>query len=378
MLQLTIALIATFNLCLGYVLGAKFGLGIELPAVRLPSLRRKKGGDDEPLVQPPVEAAEESTPEPTAAAAPEPQPAPAEDEDLMSGLAAFQAQLAQMGQELQDSQDDAEAFDANAKHIQDANHAYLETAQSKIDQLPDESQRESASAGVEEVGRISEEFDALVGEGLDSDEARAKLVEKSGELTEKVGEVRESQEESSRAAAADAAAEAGIATLDSLLGQIDDVLNDGSDEKFRAAVLVRRDPSEDEEGASEKLRAKITELIRDAAPSAELVAAYDDDQLLLMMDEGAIDEMTDRIDSVRQQIAETKFVVDGKELTNTITCAIADMPGAESRDEVLDRLREAMEESVRFGANRTFHHDGNFPTPAPPADFEVVGQTVEL
>ncbi len=49
----------------------------------------------------------------------------------------------------------------------------------------------------------------------------------------------------------------------------------------------------------------------------------------------------------------------------------------ESRS-VLEAVREAVDESVRFGPNRTFHHDGNFPTPAPPADFEVVAQTIEL
>lgn len=378
MLLLYIALIATLNLCIGYVLGATFGMRTELPAVKLPKVRRSKSVDDEPLVQAPSES-------PVRDAAPPPPAAPAEteeDQDLMSGLAAFQAQLAQMGEDLKDSRDDAEAFDANAKTMQDANHAYLESAQQQIDKLPEgDVRRDSAAAGVQEVGRISDEFDAIVDEGLEDEQTRAKLVDKSDELSEKVTEVRETQAEQDRAARSTAAAEAGLATLDSLLGQIDAALSDGAEPKHRTAVLVRRDAAEAEqtdEGLAQKLRAKVRQIVRDAAPDAGLVAAFDDDQILLMLEEGDIDAMTERIDTLRQQIEKTTFTVNGAQHSTTITCAIADLPGAESHDDVLECLKEAMDESARFGANRTFHHDGKFPTPAPPTEAAVEPQTVEL
>ncbi len=101
-------------------------------------------------------------------------------------------------------------------------------------------------------------------------------------------------------------------------------------------------------------------------------------RFMMLLDEADLQAVTDQVESLRREVAETTFVRGDEHLHTTITCAIADLPGAQSREEIERRLEEAMAESGRLGNNRTFHHDGTFPTPIVPENNSVTPRTVEF
>jgi hypothetical protein len=77
---------------------------------------------------------------------------------------------------------------------------------------------------------------------------------------------------------------------------------------------------------------------------------------------------------VRQRVAATQFMADGREISATITCALAQVETDNTADGLLGLLVEALDEAKRYGGNRTFLHDGKSPTPVVPPDFHLAPQ----
>ncbi|MCA9239489.1 MAG: hypothetical protein KDA37_04790 [Planctomycetales bacterium] len=378
-MHLYIAFVAALNLCVGYVLGAHFRV---LPELRIPSVRLRKreegASSDEPLVQPVAP----TTPEAGAGLT---------NEDIESGLAAFQHQLAEMGKRLEESQSDAQAFGACAKDMQDANHAYLENTQKQIDGMaPEDERRKAVESGAEEVGKISAEFDSIVEQGLDKEETRASLIEKTSELNEKVAEVK--QEVADAVAEQPAAAndiqapdrtapevqpaaptespvgvgEAVLATLDHLLEQVDGALEADDTTRCRVAALILTDPLASGDNPVPdwftSVQGRIPELIGQSLNAPNLVEVSDDTQCVALLDERDLDSVFKQVETLRSEIAKTTFTKGVEKLNTTVTCVVVDLPGTETSEEVVRRFGEAAEEARRQGRNKTYHHDGMFPT----------------
>ena len=68
------------------------------------------------------------------------------------------------------------------------------------------------------------------------------------------------------------------------------------------------------------------------------------------------------------------FVADEQPIQTTLSSAIADVGNSRDVDSVYGQLHEAVAEARRYGANRTFWHDGNFPTPVVPPDLALPGE----
>jgi GGDEF domain-containing protein len=287
-----------------------------------------------------------------------------------------------MGQELRDSEKDAELFGEHALDIQKANHAYLETAQQQIEQLEsDDRLHETVATSAEQVGKISDQFDSILEQGLEDEDARACLLAKSDELNEKVSEVH--QELATKAEPTEAVrGEASMmATLDDLLSRLDLALAEDERTPTGLAVMIRADPPAEkglDTGVLDGVNTKVAALLQGAMEDPQDAAPIDQGRFMMLFDQTDLQAVTDRVESLRREIAETTFVRGDLHLHTTITCAIADLPGAESREEIKRRLEEAMAESGRLGRNRTFHHDGTFPTPIVPEDNSVTPRTVEF
>lgn len=194
---LFIAVVATLNLCIGYAAGVYLG---QMPG--LPSLPRRKPVDPpEPAVsldgatqkkpkpkkskakKPPAEETPEPAEEPTASA-----PSAPSAEEVMDSMAAFQAQLAKMGAEMQASVEDEEAFGECADRLQQANHDYLEQAHQTIEDIDGDEGCDAAGCrdvlaeNAKRVGESSEEIDTLLADGVPDEEQRAELIEKTTDL----------------------------------------------------------------------------------------------------------------------------------------------------------------------------------------------------
>lgn len=431
---LYLAFCATLNLCAGYVLGVYCGW---LPWGEA-SLRRepKELADEEPLVQiapmgteeanvasqaAPEEVAEPiAEPEPALQAAapadlppaaPEPAPEPAQTKpsvaDMMNGLAAFQNQLASLGQEMNDSSENAQEFDDCASRMQEANHAYLDKAQETIEQLDESDEQEKAAPvrevlvdGKERVGKLSEDFDAICDEPERDEETRSRMLDQSNLLTESTASLDELLQQSILAAGIDPNApdpepvvkeapqptfnvdpENGLATIDSLLSQIDELLNE--DQPLLVAT-VRIDPLAEDyidagKGFEEQLLTQLGGLTGELIAVGQGVAIQEEaNQVMLLLSGDNADQASRRMERIRQEVEAATFFTPDAELRATVTCAVAECVPGESREDLLEQIEETLAESERYGGNRCYHHDGKFPAPVVPEELTITPRKISI
>lgn len=423
---LFIAIVATLNLCLGYVMGVWIG---ELPS--LPSRKPKDPPEPALDLNPEIETDAKPAAKKTAPKKPAPKPEPPAEEEasaskptpeqVMEGMAAFQAQLAKVGAEMQASVDDEDAFGECAGRLQQANHEYLEQSKTNIEELSSDPNDHDAivcsellAENTKQVGEKSEEIDSMLADGVPDEATREKLVDTTSDL-EKLVQSGENTIDTKAEGSADAKpedepaaednnadqADAGelaadgdstdedsaggddpLAKLDAAQRAIQAALDVGVDELVVATV--QRDPLEDA-GADDatsleaKLFEAVTEIVSEYVDDSHVVAPQEDGSLLLALTGDTPQKATERIEQIRQLVEKATFVDGSDKVKATVTCALADAAGGLGREQIIENLHEALGESAQHGANRSYHHDGSFPAPVNPDEsIEVESRTITL
>ena len=81
---------------------------------------------------------------------------------------------------------------------------------------------------------------------------------------------------------------------------------------------------------------------------------------------------------LRQTIEKTCLGSDGTEIRVTVSCAVVASASEESAGGLIRRAEATMQEAKRYGSNRTFLHDGKYPTPVMPPSFSIEEKQVTL
>jgi hypothetical protein len=376
--------IATVNLAVGYALGARMGLPARL-SFKLPKLRRVA---TEPTSAAPQPAA---APEPApvarkvAAAVAAPQPAApaaksADKANMLAGLAAMREKLGSVSLDLHESIDSPEEFDACATKLQEANHEYLERAQETIERLGElgaegdrraEEAAEAVSAGCGEVAALSTKVDELLTGELD-DAKRAALLTSADAIVE-------SAERVADATAAQAGIDPKFDSIDLLFDRLETLLESALDERPTLLAAIELDPL-DEAGGDDVLvatiRQEVASLIAEIAPGAPTFGGGARCLVLLQGDD--IDAATERVERMRQTMAATTFRQGDGAVQATVTCTLAEVSGGVGRGAIESQFAQVMIEADQGGRNRTYHHDGAFPTLVPAAELRVAPRFVTV
>jgi hypothetical protein len=399
---LFVFLIAIVNLAIGYALGA--GLNLSSLMQLLPQRDEKPViadiDDATPLTRaPPItESATSSTAETDAPVTDE---SPSVAINVMASLREFREKLNNANVELKLNQQDAEKFGESATKLQAANHEYLEEAGEAIKKLEELSAagdvvasatREAVSTGATEAAAISSEIDSLIESGLDSEEAREKLVAKSETLNEVAVEAEKTAVEIAATVEASTPEpeapeeQASLVTADSTTDEIDrlfdhleSLLAEAQDDAVSHVAVVRIDaPAEAE--ANDALTSALEETISELAKEllAEGQTFVPGRPALMLLEGDTYEQALERVEQLRQQVEATTFSFGEKEVRATVTCAFADARKDHNRDQIMRHLDEALGESSRVGGNKTFHHDGAFPTETPQAKVAVEPRTMAL
>lgn len=170
-----------------------------------------------------------------------------------------------------------------------------------------------------------------------------------------------------------------LAELETLVGELFEHCGEATPDAPALVAAIRLDPLTDVEPSSNALQRildKLPALWGDQIDPSNVSADAATGQLLCNFPGDRLDQMTQRIEYIRQLVEAAEFVVDGAPVQATVSCAIAETTESKTPAEMLNLLEEAFHERDRLGANRTYHHDGAFPTPLPPADVKVERQTV--
>jgi hypothetical protein len=81
---------------------------------------------------------------------------------------------------------------------------------------------------------------------------------------------------------------------------------------------------------------------------------------------------------MRQRVATTEFMTEGRAYQTTVTCALAEATSNQPAVKLFEFLQEALDEAKRYGGNRTFMHDGSSPTPVVPAELTIAAQQLAI
>ena len=384
-------LVAVLNLGVGYALGRGLTLGdlLELLPKRKAKPDTDDLEDDLELTQTVEEEAEED-------AAPQPTP-----EDMMASLASFRDKLNATSIELKLKKEDSEKFEETANKLQKANHEYLEEAEGAIEHLGQlgaegdaiaEATSNAIAEGTEQVAKMSGEIDGFIDAGLKDEEVRSQLISKAAEMRDAATELQESTstaiaEAESEAVKADSDAKpeespteqkeespaseepkerATARTLDSveeLLTCLEKTLEGAEEGQIEHLAAIRIDPVEGHE-EDEACRKSVAAAVEGMALNSlgEGHAYVQGEPAMMFLQGASYEDALQRIEGLRQLVASTTYSYNDTQVKATITCAIADAKTGDARDQVIEQLDQALQESQTGGGNQTYHHDGAFPT----------------
>ena len=77
------------------------------------------------------------------------------------------------------------------------------------------------------------------------------------------------------------------------------------------------------------------------------------------------------IERCRQTIDNAHFEHKDFDIRITVSCALTRANDADSPSSILVRVESALREAKRYGHNRTFMHEGKYPTPVVPPDMTI-------
>jgi diguanylate cyclase (GGDEF)-like protein len=101
-------------------------------------------------------------------------------------------------------------------------------------------------------------------------------------------------------------------------------------------------------------------------------------RFLLLFPEVDTGSAANTADRLRQMIEKAHLHHDQSEIRLTVSCAVAGAASEETPDALIQRTEATLQEAKRYGSNRTFLHDGNFPAPIVPPSFSLDEKQITL
>jgi GGDEF domain-containing protein len=176
--------------------------------------------------------------------------------------------------------------------------------------------------------------------------------------------------------------ETGLVTRDRAESLLGELAGNGSGEPVTAGLVelapidsIGGDPPAD---IPLRLLTGVSQVVQKSIASGHTLARFTDQQFLLLIPQEDVEQVTKRAEELRQRIAVTEFVADGRSYQTTVTCALADVGTHGTGPKLFEFLQEALDEAKRYGGNRTFMHDGKSPTPVVPAELAISPQQLAI
>jgi diguanylate cyclase (GGDEF)-like protein len=323
-------------------------------------------------------------------------------ESLRAELKRYRGEIAAVDARLRDCvvSPDEPTVRSCAKQLRNANHQYLGQQENHRERLLIDSASGDASAAIRELAhaaqrqagaitaaqaelaKLDQETDLLVQCQQMLDETR-QISETSEALQTAIGatlavtapEAAESSPTSS--AATDGGRRALAAQIETWLQS-----SAASVSRFSAAII---DPDQlgqlnERHGRTVVDRALkfLDSVVQDGLQPGQMTARPKAQSRLLFLPNVTPREAVNVVERCRQQIDATRFQSDEKRLRLTVSCAVAQTDRAETAPALVLRLEGMLNEAKRYGRNRTFYQEGDYPAPAVPPALAIEGQVVSL
>jgi GGDEF domain-containing protein len=405
-----VAIVGALNLCLGYYWAVRTRTCPRCARARAAEQRaRPVPSPDEAAASSHSTAAHDEV----SASAPAPnveQPAggssvPSLDRDdpfseFLTGLDAFRGELSDVDRQLGEPNDSADHVTECANRLRTAHDEYLgvtSAAMGKIetapfDSLPIDSGKSALKQKLEgqvELVAASKSALELLDVSTDLVAARARLKKSTGDLNQSTDGLRAEVDDCLRAmwsefedlkkppakpsAPLDPAT--GLVTREHAESLLDELISADTNQAPATVALLELDGSA---SVDPRLLCGVSNIVRQSLAPGHTAARYSDQQFLLLVPQEDVNHVMRRAEEMRQRVASTEFIADGRAIKATVTCALAEVSKERSGAKLLEFLLEALGEAKRYGGNRTFMHDGNSPSPVVPPELMVAPQQLAI
>jgi diguanylate cyclase (GGDEF)-like protein len=122
----------------------------------------------------------------------------------------------------------------------------------------------------------------------------------------------------------------------------------------------------------------IAKMLESNRSDGTQVARFSGQRFLMMFSEIELAAAADTVELCRQTIDRAHFEHNNIDIRITVSCALTRATVEDSPSSVLVRAEVALREAKRYGHNRTFLHNGKYPTPVVPPEIGIEAQHVTI
>jgi len=122
----------------------------------------------------------------------------------------------------------------------------------------------------------------------------------------------------------------------------------------------------------------IAQLLSAESRSHSLAARFSGQRFILLFPDVDVRFTTSVVERIRQTVETARFRYDEEDIRVTISCAVIETTSEDTSDTLYTRAEATLHEAKRYGRNRTFLHDGKYPTPVVPPNLTLEEKYFEV
>ncbi len=108
------------------------------------------------------------------------------------------------------------------------------------------------------------------------------------------------------------------------------------------------------------------------------LARFSGERFVLLFSDSSLRDTTNAVERLRQIVELACFEHKRAEIQITVSCGVAEATGSDTPEIILARAEATLMEAKRYGRNRTFIHEGKYPTPVVPPKFPIQQRRMTL
>lgn len=128
----------------------------------------------------------------------------------------------------------------------------------------------------------------------------------------------------------------------------------------------------------DRILKSIAALLQAECHGENIVSRFSGGAFVLLMADVDIRFATNLVERARQIVELTHFRYQDYDIRTTVSCALTEIDNEDEEAALFARLDAALQEAKRYGRNRTFLHEGNYPTPVIPPNFSLEEREIHL
>ncbi len=122
----------------------------------------------------------------------------------------------------------------------------------------------------------------------------------------------------------------------------------------------------------------MAQLLENELPPACCAARFAGQQFALLEIDRNLKQSVADAERLRQTVEMVRFEHGTDSVDVKVSCGVVEAKGVDTHKSLYDRAHESLQEAKRYGRNRCFMHEGEFPTPVVPPNLTVSEKHVTL